>query len=568
MSPFRGSYIVRTPSKVVVLVTRRARLSWLKAQELSRRTWRQRVLEWFRQRRRGFSVFAVSGLIHAIVLALMALIIFGSVRGGPGDEGIHAEFIDARLADLPPDIEDEGLSLIALEGRSQSGGAGNVFRETAAARLSTVLVVPELAAVGPGLRLAPALMPARETPPEFEAAAGSGPQKKGNGGESKSQEQVDTGLERLKSQFNGRSASARAGLVKAFGGNEASEAAVAAGLKWLAEHQRGDGSWSFNHVTPACDATCTHPGTPLLFDCEIGATGLALLAFLGAGQTPQEGDYQRQVAAGLEYLIKNQRPGPGGHGIDFRDGSLPSGPMYVQAIATMALSEAYAMTGDRRLRGPAQGGVDFIAWSQDPLGGGWRYRPQAPGDTSVVGWQAMALTSARVARLDVPRPVIPKTLKFLRSVQAGVGYGYTNSNPRPSTTAIGLLCKMYLQANATRESFRQGALTVSDIGPSRDDMYYNYYATQFMHQYGEDLWRKWNERMRDWLILTQEKQGHAAGSWAPRDRHGLMAGRLYVTAMSVMTLEVYYRHLPLYQHGVDLDLNIHPPAAVEPNAGQ
>ncbi len=410
MSPFRGSYIVRTPSGVIVLVTRRARLSWLKARELSRR---QRVLEWIRQSRRGFTVFAVSALIHAILLLLLALIILGSDRSSAIDRGIHAEFLDARLADLPP-VEDQGVSLMVAEGGAQSDDAGNAFNQTAPARFDA----SELAAVSVDLRLAPALKSARETLPAFGAAAGSAPQKKGAGGESPSKEQADSGLERLKSQFDGRSAAARPGLVKAFGGNEASEAAVAAGLKWLAAHQRGDGSWSFNHLTPACDATCTHPGTPRLYDCEIGATGLALLAFLGAGQTPQEGDYQRQVAAGIEYLLKNQRSGPGGHGIDFRDGSLPNGPMYVQAIATMALSEAYAMTGDRRLREPAQGGVDFIAWSQDPLGGGWRYRPQAPGDTSVVGWQAMALTSARVARLDVPRPVIPKTLKFLRSVQS------------------------------------------------------------------------------------------------------------------------------------------------------
>jgi hypothetical protein len=86
-------------------------------------------------------------------------------------------------------------------------------------------------------------------------------------------------------------------------------------------------------------------------------------------------------------------------------------------------------------------------------------------------------------------------------------------------------------------------------------MYYNYYATQFMHHYGGYEWENWNEKMRDWLVTTQEQHGHAAGSWMPGTRWSSHGGRLYMTTMAIMTLEVYYRHLPLYQRGAQLTKN-------------
>jgi hypothetical protein len=52
--------------------------------------------------------------------------------------------------------------------------------------------------------------------------------------------------------------------------------------------------------------------------------------------------------------------------------------------------------------------------------------------------------------------------------------------------------------------------------------------------------------MREQLIRTQAQIGHESGSWHFDDQHGNVGGRLYNTAMAVMTLEVYYRYMPLY----------------------
>ena len=185
-------------------------------------------------------------------------------------------------------------------------------------------------------------------------------------------------------------------LLEAGGGTAESEAAVQRALQWLAEHQAYDGSWSFQHDKhPKCHGQCGDNGYTI---GHIAATGLALLPFLGAGQTQHDGPHKRNVELGLKYLVRTIKH-------QGKLGSLwdPHGTMYGHGLASIALCEAYGMTHDQWLRAPTQSVVNFICEAQDPNGGGWRYHPQTPGDTSVVGWQLMALKSAQMAYLDVPQ---------------------------------------------------------------------------------------------------------------------------------------------------------------------
>jgi hypothetical protein len=99
--------------------------------------------------------------------------------------------------------------------------------------------------------------------------------------------------------FEGRASDRRGDLVRDGGGSAESEAAVARGLNWLAAHQRADGSWHFNHQNETCNGYCRHPGT---FPSTTGSTGLALMAFLGAGHTHQAGEHRAVVSKGLYYL--------------------------------------------------------------------------------------------------------------------------------------------------------------------------------------------------------------------------------------------------------------------------
>jgi hypothetical protein len=343
-------------------------------------------------------------------------------------------------------------------------------------------------------------------------------------------------------------------LLRSGGGTPESEEAVLAALVWLAEHQNYDGSWTFQHDRhPKCAGRCGNPGYA---PGKIAATSMALLPFLGSGQTQHEGTHKRTIELALKFLVRSiQQQGESGSLWD------PSGRMYGHGMASIALCEAYGMTHDPSLRKPAQSVVNFIVNAQDQVGGGWRYDPNMPGDTSVVGWQLMALKSAQMAYLRVPDITFRKAGYFLDSVQGenGAVYGYQRPDARrPATTAIGLLCRMYLGWPRNFKPLGQGVQVLATLGPStdktemRNNMYYNYYATQVMHHWGGYPWQRWNAVMRDYLVRSQSKRGHERGSWylPGSDLGDGAGGRLYYTALAAMTLEVYYRHMPLYRNQI------------------
>lgn len=362
--------------------------------------------------------------------------------------------------------------------------------------------------------------------------------------------------------LSGRGDGTRKNMVAKYGGSEESETAVSLGLQWLKEHQNTNGSWSFRHThCPKCNGKCRNPGG---INSDTGATGLALLPFLGAGQSHREGKYQETVRKGLYYLagkVRVRNPANklkfGGEEDEAQDGDLQSaqGNMYCHGLAAIALCEAYGLTRDEGLKVPAQKSLDFIVYAQDPEGGGWRYRPRERGDTSAFGWQLMALKSGHMSYLKVPPVTIEKAVKFLDSVEqdGGAYYGYTTGGNNPSTNAIGLLSRMYLGWKRDNPALERGIAFLSEKGPApndiyrENDMYYNYYATQVMHHFGGDPWKKWNAKMRDQVVESQGKSGHEKGSWWSNHHWTAAGGRLYETALSVMTLEVYYRHMPIYK---------------------
>lgn len=345
--------------------------------------------------------------------------------------------------------------------------------------------------------------------------------------------------------FIGRTTEGRKALALKSGATEASEAAVALALEWLANHQSPDGGWNYDHRLGACNARCGNSGS--LTDCRTGATAQALLPFLGAGQTHKKGKYQKQVAAGL-YFLTQQMKVRTQLGLQCGDLAQGGGNMYSHGMATIVLCEAYGMTHDKGLLLPAQLSLNHIVYAQDPVGGGWRYTPRTPGDTSVVGWQLMALKSGHLAYLQVPPQTITGANKFLDSVMSDYAYyGYTDPGRGQATTAIGLLCRMYLGWKKDHPGIEKGIQFLSQTGPSKGNMYYNYYATQCLRHYEGEMWDKWNVKMRDQLVNSQEKAGHLRGSWHMNGDHGSdRGGRLYCTSMATMILEVYYRHMPLY----------------------
>ena len=332
-------------------------------------------------------------------------------------------------------------------------------------------------------------------------------------------------------------------VVAREGGTSATEAAVARGLEWLARHQEPAGHWSLHKFNAHPGCTCQNPGQSIT---DAGATALALLPFLGAGQTHIAGMYKDEVRAGLDFLLDNQAP----------DGDLSTGArgntrLYTHGQAAIVLCEAYMMSGDQRLKQPAQNAITFIIAAQHHQGG-WRYNPGQPGDTSVVGWQIMALQSARAAGLQVPNSVLQKANQFLNSVQApNQLYAYQpRVSPTHVMTAEAILCRYYLGHGRNASTIATGINHLIDNHlPNRsgENIYYLYYGTQVMHHYGGPEWDLWNDQMRELLISTQHSNGHRRGSWTPKENHDRQGGRLYATAMAICCLEVYYRHLPIFR---------------------
>lgn len=343
----------------------------------------------------------------------------------------------------------------------------------------------------------------------------------------------------------------RLAMVRAEGGTLFTEAAVARGLAWMARHQMANGRWSLHQFcdAPECDGRCGGAGQK---HTDISATALALLSFLGAGQTHRVGNYRTEVDQGLDWLIDRQT----GSG-SYHKGHHSN--MYGHGLATIALCEAYALTDDARCRGAAQKAVDFISKAQHSEGG-WRYAPNTPGDTSVVGWQLMALQSAKAAGLSVPFETTYNAGRFLDSVSVDGGSQYAylpGQKAKVAMTAEGLLCRIYLGWEASNPALSKGTdFLLNRHLPATYPLneYYVYYATQVMHHMGGRRWERWNNRIRELLVASQETEGCEAGSWHPgwTKNHVRQGGRLYCTAMGICTLEVYYRHLPIYRQ-IDLE---------------
>ncbi len=395
-------------------------------------------------------------------------------------------------------------------------------------------------------------------------------------------------------QLEGGGLSLRVGDInqtaRIYGGNDASQQAVALALVWLKQHQAPDGRWSmhdYHKHSPncTCQADVEREIQSQRDPQDLAGTALGVLPFLGAGHTPlKPTQFQQTVASALDYL-RNRQDHSGDLGNTF-DGR---GSMYGHALGTIALCEAYALTQDPKLRTSAQRAVNYIVGAQNLSTGGWRYFPRTDGDTSVLGWQIMALHSARIAGLEVPARPLELAHKWLDSVQISapnqaqpnrpfVTFQYTpRGHVTPALGAVGLLSRQYLgwkpphpellrgcdfllankppnlaEYNQQVEAFRAmpNRLPIGRDAEGRPPLqvYYWYYATLVMHHMGGSYFDEWNPAVRDLLVATQIKEGHALGSWDPGvSDHGNRGGRVYTTALATLTLEVYYRYLPLYR---------------------
>jgi hypothetical protein len=464
-----------------------------------------RISDWFRSHRQTLMTAFTSGVIHLLLALLLALWVLPS---GTTDQIIS--LLAVRVS------EEEGVALELAE-IVQPDSLDDLKNDNTIQKVLEVIddTTTDLAAMDTGQDRELDLQPT---------------------------EQDLVSLAKL-GEFGGRSSFGKQAAIKKYGGTTESEGAVNAGLKWLKKIQRRDGSWSFGSPGEGAE-----PGR--LRSTDMGSTSLALLSFLGAGHTHRGyGQYQETVADGVKYLMKSAQEDR--TSADLRGDFQGDSGMYVQGLATICVCEASALEpSDMKLKRLARKAIRFIEKTQDKKGGGWRYEPGEKGDTSVVGWQVMALQSAKTGDIAVSRQTGRRVKKFLDSVQTNDGsrYGYLPRRAAtPSMTSVGLLCRMYMGWRRNQSSLGDGVGYLTAMGPHSEDMYYNYYATQVIHHWGGKEWQKWNAVMRDQLVSRQITNGPAAGSWSPRDPHAYSGGQIYETTLCLLTLEIYYRHLPIYR---------------------
>ncbi|MBW3596671.1 MAG: squalene--hopene cyclase [Planctomycetes bacterium] len=339
----------------------------------------------------------------------------------------------------------------------------------------------------------------------------------------------------------------RALAARQLGATRETEAAVEEALRWLAANQSPDGHWDAGqHGAGREDKVLGHDRGGAGARAHTAVTGLALLAFLGAGHTHLEGEYRTNVQHGLEYLLRTQR----GDG-DLSGDAEFFARMYCHGMASLALSEALALTGDRRLQPYVERGVAFSLSCQHPTDGGWRYQKGDRGDMSQFGWQVMALKSAELAGIPIPRTTRDGMNRFLGAVTSGMHSGLASyrggERASRTMTAEALACRYFLDGPPGPNLRREAVGFIMEEPPQdgRANFYYWYYATLALFQTQDDNWTSWNAALQEQLLSRQRDDGEAAGSWDPNTVWGGYGGRVYTTATACLCLEVYYRYLPI-----------------------
>jgi len=358
----------------------------------------------------------------------------------------------------------------------------------------------------------------------------------------------------------GRAPAQSARLIRAKGGSATTEKAVASALDWLAHHQTPEGYWDADGFdgTPGCDCDGKGGGwhgarVTCPFDREV--TGLAALAYLGAGQTHRSGPHAKVVARALAWLAR------------------PAGrtTLFATAFSVRALAEAYDMTGDASLRPPVERGIALLVSARLP-DGGWRYWPGVamasgvPTTTAVV----CALRVAEEAGFEVDGAYKPAVLHWLDRLEdratGRVAYtldaarlGYT---PTTTNAASALLCRLWLGAGTSDAAVRRerkavmrrkprwsirfkrlevkGVVRTVQIGYLQH--YYWQHASEALARVGGGTWSAWNGALKKALLGHQRRSGHAQGSWDPVGTYGKVGGRVFSTALCALCLESAYRY--------------------------
>ncbi len=351
-----------------------------------------------------------------------------------------------------------------------------------------------------------------------------------------------------------RSGSSRGGAVKRYGGSDASEAAVLKALQWLKKNQNTGqaemGSWGNQY--------------------KVAMTGLALLAFLGHGETHESQEFEQTIKEALNFLAtqadQSQAPTSGYIGTARFE--------YQHPIAAYAMCEDYALTHYTALKPVCIAAVTLIINAQRP-DGSWDYdyntgpggvynlKNRPSGDSSISAWNLQALVAAKNTGLEIPG--LEEALRRCRSwfhaiysrEEGRFGYSVPDRMHSDALDGIGVLA-LQLLGDGDAAEIKQTLprlLTVETKfrSANANSTYGWYYITQALFHVGGHWWAEWNTRLRDQLIENQEADGSwgspGSAAWQDNMTTNKVKGKdakVYHTTLMCLALEVYYRFLPTF----------------------
>lgn len=337
------------------------------------------------------------------------------------------------------------------------------------------------------------------------------------------------------------------------------------GLKWLAYHQEADGHWDSKKY-----------GAEKKTDTAV--TSLALLAFLGAGHSEKVGGDKDNVRRAVEWLKSRQNAS--GKVFETTDDAGVENEAYATAMAMLALGESAAMANKPETKTAAQWAVTYCT-EVYPLKRGaldaqgqQTFTLDSTVTTPIVGWNVMALKSAKVAGLKVPHGAFDPIIEYLDSVDHKLekpkgeeigpsDYWYRkdqrvgNGHPAHRMTAIGCLCRQFLGwkkedlHSTVAHVVEQSGLPVWNEKTENVDVYYWYIATLCTFQQGNayfvdalgdnTMWRTWSDAKNKALLDNQRKDGDYAGSWDVKGDAARDWGRVGQTALGCLCMEIYVR---------------------------
>ena len=477
-------------------------------------TFMQRLQQKFAESR----YFMLSCVIHTIIVIVMASIVYKSM-----DE--QRDFVPVGRGEGPIPLDDDLPP--------PTGSPKEAVPVDAQVTPKPIINSPTFGVIQTTSTANPGNLPPQQMPPnlgltpDFTKAPGN-------------ITTIGGGFGSLPGPMKGRVGPARDRLRVQNGEKPGAEKAVLKGLAWLQKNQASDGSWG---------------------DSNKGAmTGLALLCFLGHGETPQSPQFGYTVNKAVEWIMTN---GAANEGRLHMRKAFDQPGVYEHAIVTYALGEYYTMTQDPNVKELFKQAIGYIVQGQGH-DGGWMYSyDKSAGDLSVSGWQIQALKAAYLSKLGISGvdEALDKAMAYLEHSKGPKGgYGYRGPADKYSLTGVGILSQLFWKGN--RDTIKNGMdwmlehteknEPVKYQGP-KADLYAWYYHTQACLMFGGSAWTKWNNWFQDEIVNAQAPDGSwppmAAGSHGNLQNGAGMSPTVYRTTLCILMLEVFYRYMPSHREG-------------------